>query len=63
MADTCPYYHEHGTGRNTIPCCNHKHSPIPCFTEAPFNDGLRMLKCAGRLTKCEIPPYEQLDLS
>lgn len=61
--DTCPYYHEHGTSPNVIRCCAHKHSPIPCFTNAPVSEAVRLLKCRGRLSHCEIPTHELLDVN
>jgi hypothetical protein len=60
--DTCPYYHEYGTKPDTIPCCMHKHSPVPCFEDPPPARP-QVLKCGGRLGRCEIPPYQQLDVS
>ncbi|HEY5896589.1 MAG TPA: hypothetical protein VIV54_03435 [Burkholderiales bacterium] len=65
--DTCPYYHHHErTGANgekrLIPCCRHKHAPIPCFA-APLAGLARELRCLGRVTLCPIAPSEQLDVS
>ena len=60
--DSCPYYHEHGVKPDAVPCCNHKHSPIPCFT-SKLIVGQPALKCGGRLSRCEIPPEKQLDIS
>ncbi len=61
--DTCPYYHEHGTKPHAIPCCKHKHAPVPCFTDAPSARQRRLLECGGRLSHCEIPPNKQLDVA
>jgi hypothetical protein len=60
--DTCPYYHEYGTKPDAIPCCKHKHSPVRCFEDEPPARA-KVLKCGGRLSRCEIPPYQQLDVS
>lgn len=63
--DNCPYYHEHGAAPNLIPCCNHKHAPMPCFEgkDALVTVKVRELKCGGRLSYCQIPPNQQLDVS
>ena len=65
--DTCPYYCEElrgtGTKREIIPCCRHKHSPAPCSMPSLLTQRPHELKCGGRLSKCQIPAHEQLDLS
>jgi hypothetical protein len=61
--DTCPYYHKHGVPPDAIACCNHKHAPVPCFGDTPPDAPARLLKCGGRLSRCEIPANQQLDPS
>lgn len=61
--DACPYFHEHGTKPNLIPCCKHKHAPVPCFKDNPLIERPPALRCGGRVSRCEIPANKQLDPS
>lgn len=65
--DSCPYYYEEvritGTKQDVTPCCRHKHTPVPCFTPTLLTETPHVLKCGGRLSRCEIPAYKQLDVS
>ena len=65
--DTCPYYHEEvrpgRTGQVAIPCCAHKHSPSPCLSPSLLTETPYVLKCDGRLGKCQVPAHEQLDIA
>jgi hypothetical protein len=60
--DRCPYYHEHGSKTDPTPCCKHKHAPVACFTSKMIIEQ-RRLGCGGKLSRCEIPPEKQLDVS
>lgn len=60
--DRCPYYHTHVRRmgeRGFIPCCRHKHAPVPCDSQAQEPD---KLKCGGYLSRCQIPRNLQLDV-
>ena len=65
--DSCPYYHHREQvgargEKRTIPCCRHKHAPIPCFG-APLAGMARELTCLGQVSLCPIAANEQLDPS
>ena len=64
--DSCPYYHEvrvDDAKAETIPCCRHKHTPAPCLMAMLLTERPHALKCTGRLSRCQIPAYLQLDIS
>ena len=67
VMDTCPYYYEQarieGSKRLTVPCCRHKHSPVPCLSASLRTEFPHVLVCNGRLSKCQIPPHAQLDIA
>ena len=52
-----------GHKRVAVPCCRHKHSPVPCLSASLRTQFPHMLMCDGRLGKCQIPPHEQLDIA
>lgn len=66
--DTCPYYfervHTNGAEREVVPCCRHKHAPVPCDAPTELSRSVvpNELKCGGHVGRCQIPPYLQLDI-
>ena len=65
--DSCPYYYEQarveGGRTQTIPCCKHKHSPVPCLSASLLTEFPHLLACNGRIGRCQIPTHEQLDIA
>jgi hypothetical protein len=63
--DSCPYYEEVRKARVEpyMPCCRHKHTPAPCSPRRLFAQAAHPLRCGGHLSKCQIPPNLQLDIS
>ena len=64
--DSCPYYFEQARvegGKKLVPCCKHKHSPVPCLSASLLTEYPHVLVCDGRIGKCQIPAHQQLDIA